>query len=287
MSVTPSRQGTYTGRRQRAPTLDAIWDSLISDLADLEVSVSDSPTSHFLHHKRYSKLESPYLPSKPPKRDPPSPVPPTTRLAHRRYTSVKKPPPQPIVVTETSPDSERLVSLPSLPHTRFRGLSESVRLSRILPSEKSPRFPHSNYRDKLKGYHPSIREQSQEEMKELWERIEENKNAVRRYAPEERIKTLREKAMHEDVRIQISKATRDEIALSRRKRLEDDLNNKLRRFEWRMNAASISIGKMRWTGLVGAFAVLGIWDQKMRNRRVTHIFRRCTTAPSESSPFSS
>jgi hypothetical protein len=90
-----------------------------------------------------------------------------------------------------------LCRLPSLPPSRLGpgsyNTQQNMRVTHSIFFEKAPRFPMT-YREKLLNYRPSARELSPSERKELAQRIKENIDALKRYTPVERLKTVREQA---------------------------------------------------------------------------------------------
>ena len=76
------------------------------------------------------------------------------------------------------------------------------------------------------------------------------------------MKTLRERAAIKESRCQLSRTQKFEIVMAVRKRREEEMEVKQRRFEWRMSAEEISAGKKRWSGLVTAVGMVAGWMEE-------------------------
>lgn len=126
------------------------------------------------------------------------------------------------------------------------------------------------YREKLVNYRPSARELSPTERKELAQRIRENIEAVRRYTPVERMKTVKEQAALEQSRSHVTRSINQELKLARKMRLEAEIEAKQRRFEWRMRPAEISKGKGMWCGLMCALGLMEKWNKRYIMRKKLH-----------------
>lgn len=166
-----------------------------------------------------------------------------------------------------------LCRLPALPPSRLGpgsyNTQPSMRITHSIFFEKAPRFPMT-YREKLANYRPSARELSPSERKELAQRIQENIQALKRYTPLERLKTVKEQAALEQSRSQVTRTLHQELKQAKRQRFEEEIEAKQRRFEWRMRPAEISQGKWIWSGLMCALTLMSKWDQRYLVRKKLH-----------------
>ena len=99
-------------------------------------------------------------------------------------------------------------------------------------------------------------------------RIQDYAKDLEKYRPEAKLLAIKQKFATEETRRSISRATKFEIDLANRRKREEDLEVKLRRFEWRMKSDEISAGKVKWTRVVCAIGTLKIMIQKFKVRKV-------------------
>jgi hypothetical protein len=148
--------------------------------------------------------------------------------------------------------------------------AETTRSPLVTSFEKAPRFP-ATFQERIASYRPHIRQLSLGEKKEVALRIQTNIAAIKRYTPDERLKTLHEKAEMEEVRLSLTRSFRTELACIIRQKREENLKNKIRRFEWRMNPTAIFNGKKRWIGVICGLSAIRTWQNRFFHRKILHI----------------
>ena len=264
-------------KKTRTPTFDQAFDQLVTEISQFEQTFAES-TSSLLPKKRktLAQLQTKNL------------RPAFHKSVLRSLTMKKEKEDEKLAYKGercSSPETDRKAAgiphrLPILPVSRLGPGCYNTQTQRLSPAGlflRAPRFPMT-YQEKIETYQPHVRELTPEEKRELSLRIRDNISAVKRYTPEERLKTLQSKAALEESRSSLTRLLRTEIVESTRRRREEDLDNKLRRFQWRMKADEISKGKNRWAGLVCAVSALSLWMRKHAVRKVT-----CTQALHERS----
>ena len=105
---------------------------------------------------------------------------------------------------------------------------------------------------------------------EVAARIRQHTSAMEDYKPINLKLRQQEKALKEDFRANISRLARKEIEESTKKRHLDDLNEKFRRYEWRLRTEEISDCKRRWCALLFYISSLHYWNHKRTWRSSLH-----------------
>jgi hypothetical protein len=105
---------------------------------------------------------------------------------------------------------------------------------------------------------------------EVAARIRQHVSAIEDYKPVNLKLKLQEKALKDDFRATISRLARKEIEESTKKRHLDELNEKFRRYEWRLRTEEISDCKRRWCALLFYISSLHYWNRKRTWRSGLH-----------------
>lgn len=233
----------------RKKNFDQSYDTLVTEITQFEHSFNSSKS--LLRGKTFLET-SPYLD-----------VQPCARHSLRR-PKLRTDSPQDIVLMHRLP----LLAPSHLGPGTYK--AETLR-SPLVPSfEKAPRFP-ATFQERIASYRPHIRQLSSGEKKEVAQRIQTNIAAVKRYTPDERLKTLHEKAEMEEMRISLNRSFRTELAGIIRQKREENLKNKIRRFEWRMNPTVVVKGKKRWIGVLCGLSAIRTWQNRFFHRKILHI----------------
>lgn len=238
----------HTGSRKKV--LDQTYEALVTEISQFEHSFNSSKS--LLRGKTFIET-TPYLDVQP---------------AYVRR-SLRRP-----KLRADSPNEVSLLHrLPLIAPSRLGPGSyqaETTRTALVASFEKAPRFPVT-FQERIATYRPHVRQLSSGERKEVALRIQTNIAAIKRYTPDERLKTLREKAAMEETRLSLTRSFRTELASLTHRKREEDLQTKLRRFQWRMNPAAISKGKRKWVGLFCGFSAMSKWQSRFISRKILHL----------------
>lgn len=234
----------------RKKVLDQTYEALVTEISQFEHSFNSSKS--LLRGKTFIGT-TPYLD-----------VQPAYVRRSLRHPKLRADSPQ---------ESTLLHRLPLLAPSRLGPGSykpETSQTPLVASFETAPRFPVT-FQERIATYRPHVRQLSSGERKEVALRIQTNIAAIKRYTPDERLKTLREKATMEETRLSLTRSFRTELASLTHRKREEDLQTKLRRFQWRMNPTAISKGKRHWAGLLCGLSVMSKWQSRFIHRKILHL----------------
>lgn len=232
----------------RQKILEQSYDALVTEISQFERSFHS-----FKSLKRGKTLQtpSPYIDIQPP--------------FHRR--SLKRP-----QLSETSQEVVLQHRLPVLVTSRLGPgyyQPEASRSPAQTSFDTAPRFPAS-FQERIAAYHPHVRELSFDERRHISHRIQSNIQAVKRFTPDQKRQSLQKKAELEQTRLSLTRSFHLELTNNLRKQREENLENKLRRFEWRMNPEMVWKGKKRWVGVICALNSCNLLKNRFAKRKILH-----------------